>query len=578
MSTTFVSCLFVESELSYLNKWIDSNLPLVVFVPKSIYEAVKEKIDLTTEKKYITVHVLPALQETSYYDKQITRLPDIRNHEKDTLEHLWNMHTKILAMKTVVNLDLSEKSTNPTKNTKNHYYAYVDFDIPRLFRKEETTWKYLTETFNRPELYVEEKARMYIPGCWNKNPILLSSAQFADNVCWRFCGPFMFGSAQAVTEFYGYYESHFPTFITEKCDHKMTWEVNFWAWLESNSNWNPVWYQADHSDSIVTIPKIYAYLIMKNLPDCKLVEYHYPNLSPYRPMSAAYAMYQGKELLNTRFVNYWIYANGGYYYPEDEQVIRTLNVCSSPLINIENIPTPKQYDLMSDEKLVSSTYDYNANGFSKGIEDIRLYVSQETGKLCFIGSTLQYSNCDKIRMIRGIYDVETHMLRDMQVIKPPQETWCEKNWSPIPLEDGTDGFVYKWYPFCEIGRVVLDEETKSLGKLEICVRKPMDERFRGMKGSTPFVPYQYGGAGSEGLIGVIHFSEERTPRQYFHRVVVLDQKTYDVVKCSEIFCFNNPSVEFCIGFRCLEETFGFWISQMDRDPMYFEIAGKYLWE
>jgi hypothetical protein len=289
-------------------------------------------------------------------------------------------------------------------------------------------------------------------------------------------------------------------------------------------------------------------------------------------MSAAYVMYKGKELLNTRFVNYWIYDNGGYYYPEDEQVIRTLNVCSSPLVNIENIPTPMQYELMRDDKPVSSFN--NANGFSKGIEDIRLYVSQETGKLCFIGSTLQYSNCDKIRMIRGIYDVETHMLREMQVIKPPQETWCEKNWSPIPLADGSDGFVYKWHPYCEIGKIVLDEETKSLGKLEICVRKPTDERFRGMKGSTPFVPYE----GKEGtLIGVVHFSEERTPRQYFHRVVVLDRKTYDVAKCSEIFCFNNPSVEFCIGFRCLEEKFGFWISQMDREPMYFEMAGSNLW-
>jgi hypothetical protein len=286
-------------------------------------------------------------------------------------------------------------------------------------------------------------------------------------------------------------------------------------------------------------------------------------------MSAAYIMYQGKEWLNTRYVNYWIYDNGSYYYPEDEQVIRTLNVCS-PLIMEE----PTQYELMQVQPNDSYNNNNVKNGFSKGIEDIRLYVSQETGKLCFIGSTLQYSNCDKIRMIRGIYDVETHMMREMQVINPPQETWCEKNWSPIPLPDGrTDGFVYTWYPFCEIGKVID-------GKLEICVRKPMDERFRGMKGSTPFFPYSYKQGKEqekeEGLIGVIHFSEERTPRQYFHRVVVLDRKTYEVVKCSEIFCFNKASVEFCIGFRYrrVEETFGFWISQMDREPMYLEIPTR----
>lgn len=568
-STTFISCLFVESEISYLDKWIESNLPMVIFVPKSMQETVQTK---TVKTQQITVHVLPPIEEASYYDKEITLLPDVRNKEKDTLAHLWNMHTKILAMKTVVGL-INKK--------ENHYYAYVDFDLPRLFRQEEeeNTWKYLTDTFTKPGLYVEESSstRMFIPGCWSKNPDVSK-----DNVCWRFCGPFLFGSAKAIAEFYGYYESHFlQKFIKESCAHKMTWEVNFWAWLEMNSEWNPVWYQADHTDSIVVVPKIYPYQILKKTPGCKIVEYQYPNLSPYRPMSAAYVMYQGKEWLNTRFVNYWIYDNGSYYYPEDEQVIRTLNVCSPLIITKDNVPIPVKYELMQHLNDSSNTNNNNVNvknGFSKGIEDVRLYVSQETGKLCFIGSTLQYSNCDKIRMIRGIYDVETHMLREMQVINPPQETWCEKNWSPIPLPDGrTDGFVYTWYPFCEIGKV-----NKETGKLEICVRNPMDERFRGMKGSTPFVPYslkqgkEQGKEQEEGLIGVIHFSEERTPRQYFHRVVVLDRKTYEVVKCSEIFCFNKASVEFCIGFRYrrVEETFGFWISQMDREPMYLEIPAR----
>ena len=557
MSTTFISCLFVESEISNLDKWIESDLPMVVFVPKSIYETVKAKTDV----KKIIVQVLPSIEQASYYDKDITLLPDVRNTEKDTLEHLWNMHTKILAMKTVVDQE--------TK--KDQYYAYVDFDLPRLFRQKEKTWKYITDTFTKPGLYVEDNTRMFIPGCWDK-----SQGFSVDHVNWRFCGPFLFGSAKAITEFYGYYESHFLNkFIQEK---KLTWEVNFWAWLESNTEWNPIWYQADHTDAIVNIPKIYSYSIIKNISGCKQVEYRYPNLSPYRPMSAAYAMYEGKELLNTRFVNYWIYENGAYYYPEDEQVIRTLNVCSSPLISIEDIPTPMKYELMRDDNNQYG-YDNNPNGFSKGIEDIRLYVSQETGKLCFIGSTLQYSNCDKIRMIRGIYDVENHMLREMQVIKPPQETWCEKNWSPIPLPDGTDGFVYKWFPFLEIGRILVEKEntTPSLGKLDICVRKPMDERFRGMKGSTPFVPYFIREEKEEeGLIGVVHFSEERTPRQYFHQGEVLERKTYEVVKCSEIFCFNKASVEFCIGFRYkhAEDTFGFWISQMDREPMYLEISAR----
>ena len=101
------------------------------------------------------------------------------------------------------------------------------------------------------------------------------------------------------------------------------------------------------------------------------------------------------------------------------------------------------------------------------------------------------------------------------------------------------------------------------------------ERFKNMKGSTTFVPY-----GTNSLIGVVHFSEEMHPRQYFHRVVVLDRDTYEVVRCSGIFCFVKASVEFCIGFRFYEkeetERIGFWISRMDRDPLYIEIDRKSL--
>lgn len=539
MATVFVSCMFHYDE-TRLEKWIQRQIPLQLFVFDHDYETVSVKTNNTN----IICKKIPSLREVSWYNESITELPAIRNTEKDTLAHLWNMHTKVYVM--FKNISDSHK-----------YSIYMDFDCVELIQHD-SSWEHLVKTYSYPHLYVDEEDRMYIPGCWGE---LSKDADVVDNVHWRFCGSFFMGSRNAIIRFYHSYEKYFKQFI-EHCHGKLTWDVNFWAWLETHTNWDPVWYQGDHSDSMIFIPKTYGYRILKDSPNCKLVEYHYPNLSPYRPMSASYASHEGKEYLTTRYVNYWIYDNGCYFYPDDEQVIRTLNVLS-PLVIVENIPTPLKYDLM---KNVTSLEPLK-NTFSEGIEDIRLYSSQETGKLSFIGSTLTYSYCDRIRMVRGDYDVDTKEMKNMQLIKPPYDTWCEKNWAPIPLADA-DGFVYRWSPL-EIGKIVPDEN--NLGRLEICIRKPMDERFCGMKGSTGFVSY-----GESELIGVIHFSEEKWPRQYFHRVITLHKDTFELVQCSEIFCFKKACVEFCIGFRALENRFGFWISQMDRDPLYLEIEKNVL--
>ena len=72
----------------------------------------------------------------------------------------------------------------------------------------------------------------------------------------------------------------------------------------------------------------------------------------------------------------------------------------------------------------------------------------------------------------------------------------------------------------------------------------------------------------DGLLGVVHFSEDHSPRHYYHILVLLDKETLRPLKYSNNFCFKNLGVEFCIGFTDeLEDEYVFWISQMDRDPI-----------
>lgn len=542
-STVFTSYIQLNQyDEAFVEKWIQSNLHLVLYVPKELFE----EVSLKTKNTLVEV---VELTQNEWFNDSISRLPLSRNEAKDDIPYIWSTHAKISCV-------------HKTLLKKNHafkFFAFIDFDTPRLL-KDDTSWTYLLHTFTQPYLNISDK-QLYIPGCW---PKITETHDLTASICWRFCGTFFIGAAEPIAEFYNLYKTNFSRFIEE--NHLvLTWEVNFWAWLEVHAKWVPRWYQADHNDSMIRVPDAFGFTIIK--PYATTVKYHYPNLSPYHPMSAAYVCHNGQEFLNTRFVNYWIYDSGSYYYPEDEHVIRTYNVCSLVTDTIEKYPAPRNFTLMEND--CTNLIKENSGVFSEGIEDIRLYSSRETGQLCFIGSTLQYSYCDNIRMVRGNYDVETKKCTNMQLIEPPTKTWCEKNWAPIPVSADTDGFVYRWYPL-EIG--VVKKTDTTLGKLEIVVRKPMNELFRPIKGSTSFVPYE-----EDRLIGVVHFSEEKTPRQYFHRVIILDKNTFDVVKVSAIFCFVKPSVEFCIGFRIHGDRVGFWISQMDRDPLYLETKLELLW-
>jgi len=381
---------------------------------------------------------------------------------------------------------------------------------------------------------------LYVPGCWAQRPV------DKDHVCWRFCGSFFWGTAKGVKRLKTLYDEHWLEYRGEQ----LTWEVNFWAWLEMHKGWRPRWYQADHNDSLVQIPTC--------LHDIKTVTYDYPNLLPYRPMSAAFVEFKGEQILNTRYVNYWIQENGGYWFPENERVIRTKNVMSR-LKDYTPIDYQEVPELPSEKE-----------AFSEGVEDIRLYA---TDRIRFIGSTLQHSYCDKMRMVVGDYD---GTLRNVRCIRPPEETWCEKNWAPVPLPS-CEGFVYKWHPL-EIGKIVDD-------KLEIVIRHATPECFAQLKGSTPFVPYETqtcetsetcetGQTSETGKwVAIAHFSEETSPRRYFHRVIVLDREL-KVYKYSGAFCFLKEGVEFCVGMAWNNGTIRAWISQMDRDPVMVEFQNN----
>jgi hypothetical protein len=187
-------------------------------------------------------------------------------------------------------------------------------------------------------------------------------------------------------------------------------------------------------------------------------------------------------------------------------------------------------------------------------------------------------------MIVGDYDVENAAIRSGKIVQPPTDTWAEKNWIPIVrknkilMGDGTmidqeeELFIYKWSPL-EIGRI-------ENGILVIVHSYPMSmPLFSKIRGSTIFHVVD------EGLIGIVHYSEEHSPRHYYHMLVLLDKDSFMLKRYSEPFCFQKLGVEFCIGMMIgdvanaessgmtvREDSYVFWISRHDRDPAMVTIS------
>jgi hypothetical protein len=216
---------------------------------------------------------------------------------------------------------------------------------------------------------------------------------------------------------------------------------------------------------------------------------------------------------------------------------------------------PISYNEMNEYNIGLKSYDL----YSIGLEDIRLYSYKDNIK--FIATNVNYVGSRANRMIIGEYDINSCQYLNSKIIQPPTQTHCEKNW--IPLNNCDDEcFIYKWSPF-EIGKI--NHDTNQLEIIKSYEIKSPD--FHRIRGSTIFID----NINQKDLIGVVHFSEETSQRQYNHMLVTLDKETNLPISYSDPFCFQHHGVEFCIGFTIKDEKYVFWISKKDNDTVMVSI-------
>ena len=235
-----------------------------------------------------------------------------------------------------------------------------------------------------------------------------------------------------------------------------------------------------------------------------------------------------------------------------------------------------------------------------GVEDVRIYMHGTD--LRFIGTTFEYADGSCLRMAEGVIDTESAKMTQSRVLDPPNWTYCEKNWTPVPsmavpsmavpsmtvpsmTNADTESqsemyFVYKWSPMqigcastvvdgrvptvIEPADIEMDTNVTLPNKLYIVQTHDIsDPLFRRIKGSTTFSK-----GVDHSLVGVVHFSIDGSPRKYYHMLLSLDPDTLRPHKYSTPFYFDKIGIEFCIGFTTIRSAHHFWISRVDRDPMH----------
>ena len=554
MTLTFVSSLFGKENCQNIQDLLHDFEIICMNGYVCLYVTQEyEEILRTWANKWSNVKIVNVIQleETWIYNlcnnsEEEILLPENRNTEKDTRTYILNGYTKHELLEDVI-----EK--NPWNTS---HFLWLDMHIPQLFKNKVGAGEYI-RWFSKSTL---SPSFITFPGCWSK----LEKDKVDDilkGVHWRFCGGFLIGDGETIRNFCSLYKEKIQEFLKEY--KVLIWDFNFWAYMETfceSDKCKMIWYKGDHNDSILNSS---ADIYTRSLNVAEKIEYDYPKIETYYSMSASYLYWNEKHWLNTRYVNYWIFPNGNYLFNnrDGRRLIENKNMISE--LTGESSLKPVSY------REITETIDLpvKKDGISVGLEDVRLY--ELNGRVKYIATTTGYSPSGKSRMIIGDYDIENACINDGRIITPPNtDSHCEKNWIPIVREGQSDTeedeelFIYKWFPM-EIGKVNYDT-----GELVIIHHFPISlPIFSKVRGSSTFQEVE------EGLLGVVHFSEDHGPRHYYHMLVVLDKNTFAVLKYSETFCFEKLGIEFCIGFTMTEDggRYVFWISRHDRDPIMMEV-------
>ena len=538
-----------------------TGVPICLFTNNVDFQALQQ------EFPHLQVRFFDAIKIPYWLPKEYT-LPVHRKESKDTGHYIALQHLKTYFVAEAIQ-----------EHSKKHdHYAWVDPHLFSLFSDKPRMAAWIRCLCN---VSCADPTTLVIPG-YNKfkttqgTPTGCIEGTPTGGVDWRFLGGFFWGHRDALLHFHDLVVKHCTHYVDVVCSGTLYWELNFWAWLEANAGLSVQWYAAGNDETRLTHFPLRA--VSKRLVT-KVVPMQLPVRPGFQPssLSHCYDAATGIHRWLVRYINYTLDAERGCFIMHDtggsirseNLLVTSLDVaCATDFSWIAFPPSPSTTPLLS-----------------YGLEDARIFPYR--GGLWAVGC-----NVDKTVEQRwpqmAVVKIEADAFQDM-VVMPA--THCEKNWIPTLFGGGSndnDGdnhgdnhgdidFIYSWGARAiKWGRMNVDTGAWSLDdarSLDDLLAYPL---LQGAKGSSLFVPFRTPGS----WVGVVHstqYEEGRALRNYWHHLVVMND-VKQVTASYGPFYFDSVGVEYCIGFwydGC-DDTFHFWVSRVDADPVYVTVHADFL--
>lgn len=211
-----------------------SGMKLIVYVDESFLPFLESLGPLDS-----TVKIIPwTLDRMNIWSSIIgarerLALPQYRTAQKDTLEYMALMNTKVEFLKLA------------QAHADTEYIAWVDAGIAKMLDP--------TVDFARlknSELFGIET--VLIPGCYQRK---FNFDELCSGVKWVYAGSFLVAHRSFVDTFYEQSQAALKVYMDA---NRMAWEVNVWCTLDQMYPGTFVWYAADHDCTITKFPGMYC--------------------------------------------------------------------------------------------------------------------------------------------------------------------------------------------------------------------------------------------------------------------------------------------------------------------------------
>ena len=249
---------------------------------------------------------------------------------------------------------------------------------------------------------------------------------------------------------------------------------------------------------------------------CKEVQEETTN--DFKATTPSIIQYKDGYLTNVRLVDFTLYLNGSYSYPDGYNV-NTKNMA---------LVMDKDFNVIDYKKFV---HRFNKESQIRGLEDVKIIDTGEN--IVYISTKQSDTTSDYVlTMAGGIYDLSGESL-EYSEITSPIKALCEKNWA-LFMQDDHLRVIYKWHPL-----TIYDVVKEQLGTVS---KKEMPPFFKKVRGSTNGAIYK------DELWFIGHVVEYGSPRHYYHLFIILDKDTLELRKYSYLFRFDKgEKVEFSLG-------------------------------